>query len=118
MKHGQSSKTYKNKFGPSSGKKTKHGPKGEISKKKFQGKCFNCDKVGHKFSECRLPKKKKEANVVDYMAQDVSELNLSYVVSKVNMVDSNPKEWWIDTGATRYVCSNKELFTEFKAIEN
>ncbi|XP_022861374.1 uncharacterized protein LOC111381780 [Olea europaea var. sylvestris] len=119
VEHGQSSKSYKNKFGPSSGKKTKHGPKGGISKKKFQGKCFNCDKVDHKSSECRMPKKKtKEANMVDYMAQDVSEINLAAVISEVNMVGSNPKEWWIDTGITRHVCFDKELFATFEAIEN
>ncbi|XP_075112358.1 uncharacterized protein LOC142182206 [Nicotiana tabacum] len=25
----------------------------------------------------------------------------------------NPREWWIDSRATRYVCSNKELFTSY-----
>lgn len=42
-------------------KKTKKlGPKGGVSKKqtKFQGQCFNCDKMGHNASECKLPKKK------------------------------------------------------------
>lgn len=34
------------------------------------------------------------------------------------MVGSNPKEWWIDTGATRHVCSDKELFMVFEEIEN
>ena len=60
--HGQSFK--KNK----SGKGSKLGPKGGVSKKpKFQGKCFNCNKVGHKLADCRLPKKEKnnKANVVD-----------------------------------------------------
>ena len=64
-KHGQSSnfKKANNKV-----KGTKLGPKKGISKKlKFQGKCFNCEKEGHKYADCRLPKKNKpnEANVVD-----------------------------------------------------
>ncbi|XP_019242644.1 PREDICTED: uncharacterized protein LOC109222783, partial [Nicotiana attenuata] len=25
----------------------------------------------------------------------------------------NPREWWIDLGATRHVCANKELFTSY-----
>ncbi|XP_070003417.1 uncharacterized protein [Nicotiana sylvestris] len=25
----------------------------------------------------------------------------------------NPKEWWIDSGATRHVCANKELFSSY-----
>ena len=52
--------------GPKNKKNKKLGPKGGISNKqtKFQGKCFNCDKMGHKASDYRLPKKKREANVV------------------------------------------------------
>ncbi|KAL5567734.1 hypothetical protein UlMin_024309 [Ulmus minor] len=64
VEHGQSSKFKKKK----SNKGPKLGPKGGVSKKqKFQGKCFNCDKIGHKSSECRLSKKNKnhEANVVN-----------------------------------------------------
>ncbi|RVW50113.1 Retrovirus-related Pol polyprotein from transposon TNT 1-94 [Vitis vinifera] len=40
------------------------------------------------------------------------------VVSEVNLVGSNPKEWWIDTGATRHVCSDKKMFSTFEPIEN
>ena len=65
VEHGQSSKfmTANNK-----GKDSKLGPKEGISKKhKFQGKCFNFGKQGHKSLDCRLPKrnKPKEANEVD-----------------------------------------------------
>ena len=81
-------------------------------------RCFNCDKVGHKSADCKLPKKKKnnEANVVDNVAQDVAEISLSTVVSEVNMVGSNPREWWIDTGATRHVCSDEGMFTTFELV--
>ena len=48
VEHGQSSK--KNKYG----KGSKLGPKGGVSKKpKFQGKCFNYDKMGHKSVDCK-----------------------------------------------------------------
>ena len=40
------------------------------------------------------------------------------MVSEVNLVGSNPREWWIDTGATRHVCSDIRLFTSFEAISN
>ena len=63
VEHGQSSK-----FKKRTTKGVILGPKGGISKKqKFQGKCFNCDKMGHKAAECRLPRKNKnkEANVME-----------------------------------------------------
>ena len=87
------------------GKKPKPMPgsklrsKGGVSKNlKFQGKCFNCNKTGHKSSDCRLTKKKgNEANVVEAMSQEVANLELCVVVSKINLVDANPKEWLLDT---------------------
>ncbi|KAH9705270.1 hypothetical protein KPL70_011800 [Citrus sinensis] len=74
--------------------------------------------MGHKALDCRLPKKKREANVVENITQHVSDINLSTVVSEVNLVGSNPREWWIDTGATRHVCSDKGLFTSFEVVSN
>ena len=61
--------------------------------------------------------KPKEANVVDGITKDVSDIDLTTVISKVNLVGSNPKEWWIDTGATRHVCSDKKMFSTFKLIK-
>ena len=91
MEHGQSSKKKQH----NKGKGFKLGPKGGVSKKKkFQGKCFNYGKQGHKSSDCRLPKrnKPKEANMVDGITKDVSDINLTVVISEVNLVGSNPKE--------------------------
>ncbi|WKA09039.1 hypothetical protein VitviT2T_026717 [Vitis vinifera] len=118
VEHGQSSKAKTNN---NKGKGSKLGPKGGISKKpKFQGKCFNCGKQGHKSVDCRLPKKNKpkEANVIDDITKNVFDIDLTAVVSEVNLVGSNPKEWWIDTGATRHVCSDKKMFSTFEPIEN
>ena len=117
VEHGQGSKFKK---GNNKGKDTKLGPKGGVFKKqKFIKKCFNCGKQGHRSSDCRLPKrnKLKEANVVDDISKDVSEIDLTAVISEVNLVGSNPKEWWIDTGATRHVCSDKMMFSTFEPIE-
>ena len=45
-------------------------------------------------------------------------MNLSIVVSEVNLVGSNPTEWWIDTGATRHVCLDMNMFTSFKLVDS
>ncbi|XP_073138296.1 uncharacterized protein [Henckelia pumila] len=104
VEHGQSSK--KKHFNPSN-KRMKMGPKGGITKKNFSGKFFNCDGTGHKASECKKPKKNREVNMVENISHEVSNMNLCAVISEVNLVGSNPREWWIDTGATRHVCSDK-----------
>ena len=72
VEHGQTSNFKK---AINKGKCTKFGPKRGVSKKlKFQRKCFNYGKHGHKSIDYRLPKinKPKEANVVDDITKDVS----------------------------------------------
>ena len=106
-------------------KKRKHngnGPK-QGPTKKFQGKCYVCNKQGHRAKDCHSrkeqgnPKKKRpQANVIE--VDDVSDMNLSAVVSEVNFIGSNTKEWWVDTGATRHVCSDKKMFSSYQTIDN
>ena len=108
VEQGQTS--HNNKKRKYSGNGPKQGPT-----KKFQGKCYVCNKQGHRAKDCHSrkkqgnPKKKRpQANVTE--VDDVSDMNLSTVVSEVNFIGSNIKEWWVDTGATRHVCSNKKMF--------
>ena len=117
VEHGQSSKFKKSN---NKGKNTKMRPKGGISKKKkFIGKFINCGKQGHKSVDCKLPKwnKPKEVNVIANITNDVSDIDLGAMISKVNLVRSNRKEWWIDTGATRQVCLDKKMFSTLNPIE-
>ncbi|XP_062102837.1 zinc finger BED domain-containing protein RICESLEEPER 2-like [Humulus lupulus] len=116
VEHDKGSKGKKPKPKPGS----KLGPKGGVSKKsKFQGKFFNYNKTGHKSSDCRLLKKKgNEANVVEAMFQEVADLDLCVMLSEINLVDVNPKEWWLDTGATHHVCANKSAFSDLTLVEN
>ncbi|CAH9070715.1 unnamed protein product [Cuscuta europaea] len=107
VEHAKGSKTKNNG-------KSKLGPKGGISKTKFNGKCFNCNKNGHKSADCKAPKKKRDSQVnLVQGGQKDEDIILVAVVTEVNLVGSNSKEWFVDTGATRYICSNQELFTTF-----
>ena len=55
---------------------------------------------------------------MEKITKDVSDIDLAAVISEVNLVESNPREWWIDTGATHHVCSNREWFRNFKVVDN
>ena len=76
--------------------------------------------MGHKEVDCRLPKnnKNKEAYVMEEITQEIDDLNLLSIVSEVNLIGFNPREWWIDTGATLHVCSDKNMFTSFELVNS
>ncbi|PHT33973.1 hypothetical protein CQW23_25773 [Capsicum baccatum] len=57
-------------------------------------------KKGTKKDQANLAESKKE---MDDMCDMISECNLV----------GNPREWWMDSGATHHVCANKELFSTF-----
>ncbi|XP_073121333.1 uncharacterized protein [Henckelia pumila] len=95
---------------PNATKKRKHFGKDmkQGKHKKWKGTYWNCGKTNHKAKDCRLPKKDNQyrANVVQHKSVpiDLSEIDLSAVVFEANMVD-HPREWYIDTGATRHAKS-------------
>ena len=50
--------------------------------------------------------------MIDGITKDVSDIDLTTIISK----GSNPKEWWIDTSATRHVCSDKKMLSTFEQL--
>ena len=48
--------TYAAHFGRPFAVKDKEAKKGDEKSKRFEGKCFNCDKKGHRADDCRRPK--------------------------------------------------------------
>ena len=44
-------------------------------------------------------------------------MSFSVLVSEVNLV-GNTKEWWVDTGAIRHICSDKKMFSSYEAIND
>ena len=55
--------------------------------------------------------------MINGISKDVFDIDLTVVFSEVDLVGSNPKEWWIDTGVTRHVCSDKKMLSTFEPIE-
>ena len=84
--------------------------------KKFVGKCFNCGKSGHRAKDCRAKKRQRtQANMVEKISNGIDDINLTAMISECNMV-GNPKEWWIDTGATRHICANRSMFSSYTTV--
>lgn len=89
------------------------------SKKKIKGNCFHCGKPGHMKADCfSFNKSSANANVVEEKTTaEIDDLvgSFSAVVLEANLVD-NPKQWWIDTGATRHICSDRGSFSTYSPI--
>ena len=52
------------------------------------------------------------------MVTEFSAMDITTMVSKVNVIDSNATECWIDTGATRHMYHDKGNFHTYKDVEN
>ncbi|XP_074266326.1 uncharacterized protein LOC141588800 [Silene latifolia] len=97
--------------------------KGQNAKKAGQGKftkpasknqkpnlvCYVCGKTGHKAYQCPQKKVAAEANVAE--KDDI----IAAVVVEANLVE-NASDWILDTGASRHLCANKDLFAEFEDV--
>ncbi|KAK9667654.1 hypothetical protein RND81_13G002700, partial [Saponaria officinalis] len=89
---------------PSQGKFTKPNP--TIQKPNQNLVCYVCGKPGHKAYKC--PQNKVvEANLAG--EDDI----IAAVAVEANLV-ANASDWILDTGASRHLCANKELFAEFE----
>ena len=55
--------------------------------------------------------------MVDDITKDVFDIDLTIVIYEVNLVGSNPKELWINTGTTHHVCYDQKMFSTFEPIE-
>ena len=85
-----------------------------------------CNKLRHRAKDFRNRKaqvnhkrKAAQANIteVEKLYENTYNISFSAVVFEVNLV-GNTKEWWVDTGATRHICSDKKMFSSYEAIND
>ncbi|XP_016652450.1 PREDICTED: uncharacterized protein LOC107881912 [Prunus mume] len=107
---------------PKNKKKRKHSGEGSSQRnskknKGFKGKCFNCNKHGHREANCQSKGKSTEVHMTkeEKLSNKIFDINLLSVIYEVNLV-SNTEEWWVDTGATRHICSDRKMFTTYQQL--
>ena len=104
---------------PKSNKKRKHfgeGPsQGKNKYKKFTGKCYICNKQGHRAKDCRLKGQSNENKTQVTEEEELANMLSALVLFEANMVD-NPNEWWVDTSATRHVCGERNMFSTYVPV--
>ena len=52
------------------------------------------------------------------LSDGILDTHLSDVVFEVNMIGSNLKEWWMNTGATHHIFSDKRMFISYNEVKN
>lgn len=117
---GESSKANPNFKNKNKGKAPEKNVSFAPKQKQFKTKatCWVCGKPRHKAHVCYQRKDRSNAgNHGNINRANVAiDSDFAAVVCEVNMV-YDTKEWWVDTGATRHICSDQDLFTNYEPIE-
>lgn len=71
----------------------------KASTQKFYGKCFNCEKIGHKSCDC-LAKQKQNKSTDNALTAIACNAELT----------TKSGVWCLDSGTTRHMCNNKQKF--------
>ncbi|CAJ2637428.1 unnamed protein product [Trifolium pratense] len=89
----------------------------KIQKRKVD--CYVCGRTGHKAYQCQL-RKGQQYNNSKSAAPSAPQAHLAEneeviaaVVVEANLVD-NKVDWILDTGASKHLCANKELFHQIE----
>ncbi|KAI3811289.1 hypothetical protein L1987_21010 [Smallanthus sonchifolius] len=116
VEHGQSSKSNKVfKKGKGKEKSVNLGPKkGGVVKKKFKDKCYNCGENSHLTQSCKARATMVDDDSMPLVAMITEALEM---IAEVNIAGDKPQSWYVDMGATRHVCGDKNLFNTFTEVK-
>ncbi|KAE8706148.1 tir-nbs resistance protein [Hibiscus syriacus] len=124
-KHGDKVKNYQGKGGPHSGGASKN----RGNSRKFDGKCYNCGKMGHMAKDCWTKKKHVESNTATSSSKEYSEdgwdaealfateeEELALMVTTPERIDYK-NDWIVDSGCSNHMTSDRQKlqnFSEYK----
>ena len=65
-------------------------------------------------------KKGSQANIIEVenFSKDVDDIDLSAMISEVNLVEGDTKKWWMDIGSTCHVCIDQNLVSSYHPVDN
>ncbi|KAE8724129.1 hypothetical protein F3Y22_tig00010869pilonHSYRG00008 [Hibiscus syriacus] len=115
-KDGDKVKNYQGKGGPHSGGASKN----RGNSRKFDGKCYNCGKMGHMAKDCWTKKKPVESNTATSCSKENSEdgwdaealfateeEELALTVTTPERIDYK-NDWIVDSGCSNYMTGDKQ----------
>ena len=103
---------------PTNSKPTTSTANTGAEKKKFEGKCNHCGKVGHKKAECRQLKKEQAGKATaNIAAEDEEDEVLSFMMLGPTQALALPamathETWHLDDCSTYHIVNNKMAFDE------
>ncbi|CAM8931156.1 unnamed protein product [Rhodiola kirilowii] len=116
------------------GKKRFNEKEGRKFDKKPKGCCWICGKPGHYKIDCRMAKNEKgkgKMNIGDkgkdkcpsnlqgqFSISDCNS-NVNYVslIAETFYVQDDEVAWWIDSGANKHVCKDRQSFTTYESVK-
>ncbi|KAE8733549.1 hypothetical protein F3Y22_tig00001120pilonHSYRG00173 [Hibiscus syriacus] len=115
-KDGDKVKNYQGKGGPHSGGASKN----RGNSRKFDGKCYNCGKMGHMAKDCWTKKKPVESNTATSCSKENSEdgwdaealfateeEELALMVTTPERIDYK-NDWIVDSGCSNHMTGDKQ----------
>jgi hypothetical protein len=92
------------------------GGKGRSDKPAFKGRCYNCDKVGHRARECKSKRSalggRNERNSSALATPSGGDFSFAAIESL-----HDEDAWVVDSGSTRHLCPKREYFTDMKKVD-
>ncbi|XP_042460637.1 uncharacterized protein LOC122044171 [Zingiber officinale] len=77
-------------------------------------RCYTCNKFGHDASECRSNNVQGNANYASKEGND----NDVVLLARKDGDSTNKNLWYLDFGASNYMCGHKDMFVELDETEN